>query len=237
VRRLVMLATAALALSACDGGADTESAAPEATATTAAATTTTAINVAVDKAKARALVFTRSDLPAGWKATPHQDDPTDKKFDNQLAACLGRPRPTTYLTARANSPDFASGDAEVSSEALLVRTAADFKADVDAVQGPKYIPCVKRVVTSSLRQLAGASVRSVAVAPLPVDSAAQFSAGFRATVKLLVQDQSVTVYQDGILLGKERIELTASFSDVQQPPDPALEKALVAKLGARLDAA
>jgi hypothetical protein len=165
-----MLAAAALALTACGGGADTDSAAPKATATTAAATTTTVVNVAADKAKARALVFTRSDLPAGWKAAPHQDDPTDKKFDDQLAACLGRPSPTTYLTARANSPDFASGDAEVSSEALLVRTVADFNADADAVQGPKFIPCVKRVLTSSLQQLAGASVRSVAVALLPVDS-------------------------------------------------------------------
>jgi hypothetical protein len=240
VRRLVMLAAAALALTACGGAADTadtESAAPQATATTAAATTTTAVNVAADKAKARALVFTRSDLPAGWKATPHQDDPTDKKFDAQLAACLGRPSPTTYLTAGANSQDFTSGDAEVSSEALLVKTVADFNADVDAVKGPKFIPCVKRVLTSSLQQLAGPSVRSVAVAPLPVDSDLEFSAGFRATVKLQVQGQTVTVYQDGILLGKERIELTASFSDVQQPPDPALEKALVAKLGAKLDAA
>ena len=69
MRRFVMLAAAALALTACGGAADTGSAAPEATATTAAATTTTttAVNVAADKAKARALVFTRSDLPAGWK--------------------------------------------------------------------------------------------------------------------------------------------------------------------------
>jgi len=232
-----MLAVATLALTACGGGADTESAAPEATPTTAAATTTTAVSIAADKAKARALVLTPSDLPAGWEATPHRDDPTDKKFDDQLAACLGRPSPTTYLTARANSPDFASGDAEVSSEALLVKTVADFNADVDAVQGPKFIPCVKRVLTSSLRQLDGATLQSVAVAPLPVEGDAPFSAGFRATVKLLVQGQAVTVYQDGILLGKERIELTASISDVQQPPEPTLENALVAKLAAKLDAA
>ena len=239
MRRFVMLAAAALALTACGGAADTGSAAPEATATTAAATTTTttAVNVAADKAKARALVFAPSDLPAGWKATPHKADPTDKKFEDQLAACLGRPSPSTYLTARANSPDFASGDAEVSSDALLVRTIADFNADADAAQGPKFSPCVKRGLTSALRQLAGASLQSVAVAPRPVDSDAQFSAGFRATVQLVVQGQPVTVYQDGVMLGKERIELTASFSDVQQPPDPALEKALVAKLAAKLDQA
>jgi hypothetical protein len=232
VRRLVMLATAAFALTAC--GTDTDTAAPEATATTAAATTTTAVDVAADKAKARALVLTRSDMPAEWKATPHQVDPSDKQFDDQLAACLGRPSPTTYLTARSNSPDFASGDAEVSSDALLVKTVSDYNADVEAVKGPKYMPCVKRVLTSVLRQVAGASVQSVAVARLPVESDAEFSAGFRATAKLLVQGQTVTVYQDGILLGKERIELSASFSDVQKPPDPDLEKAVVTKLDAKL---
>ncbi len=238
VTRLVMLVAVALALAACGGAADTRSAAPAATATTAAPTTaTTAVDVAADKAKARALVLRPSDLPAGWKATPHQDDPTDKAFDDELAACLGRPSPSTYLTARADSPDFARGDAEASSQAQLVRTAADFSADVDAIRGPKFMPCVRRVATRSLQQLAGASVRSVAVAPLAVASHGEFSSGFRATIRLLLQGQLVSVYQDGVLLGKGRIELTASFSNVRQPPDPALEKALVAKLSARLDAA
>ena len=238
MRRLVILAAAALTLTACGGGADTKSQAPAATATTVAATTTTAaVDVAADKAKARALVFARSDLPAGLKATPHRDDPADRKLDDELAACLGRPSPTSYLTARSNSPDFASGDAEVSSEALVVRTVSDFNADVEAVKGPKYMPCVKRVLTSAIQQLTGASVQSVAVASLPVQSDSEFSAGFRATAKLLVQGGSITVYQDGILLGKERIELTASFSDVQKPPDAGLEKALVAKLDAKLAAA
>jgi len=234
VRRLVPLVAAALALAACSGD-DTQPAAPAATVTTAAATATT-VNVAADKAKARTLVFRPSDLPAGWKATPHHDDPTDKAFDDQLAACLGRPSPTTYLTATADGPDFSNGDAEVSSQAQLVRTVADFDADVQAVQGPKFVPCVRRVVTKSLQQLAGASVRSVAVAPLPVARHGEYSSGFRATIRVLVQGQPVTVYQDGILLGKGRTELTAGFSDVQQPPDPALEKALVAKLAARLEA-
>lgn len=235
MRRPAMLVAATLALAACSGAADPEPA-PLAATTTAAPTTTT-VDVDADKAKARTLVLRPADLPAEWKATPHREDPTDKTYDAQLAACLGRPSPDTYLTASADSPDFARGDAEVTSQAQLVKTVADFNADVDAVQGPKFVPCVKRVLTKSLQPLAGASLRSVAVAPLPVASYGQFSLGFRATIRLLVQGQPVSVYQDGILLGKGRIELTASFSDVQQPPDPALEKSLVAKLAARLDAA
>jgi hypothetical protein len=97
--------------------------------------------------------------------------------------------------------------------------------------------CAKRQLTKALQLPAGASVRSLAVAPLPVASHGEFSSGFHATIKLLVQGQPVTVYQDAVLLGKGRIELTASISNVQQPPDHALEEALAAKLSARLEAA
>ena len=173
MRRPAMLVAATLALAACSGAADPEPA-PLAATTTAAPTTTT-VDVDADKARARTLVLRPADLPAGWKATPHREDPTDKTYDAQLAACLGRPSPDTYLTASADSPDFARGDAEVSSQAQLVKTVADFNADVDAVQGPKFVPCVKRVLTKSLQPLAGASLRSVAVAPLPVASYGQFS--------------------------------------------------------------
>jgi hypothetical protein len=239
VRRLILLAAAALALTACGSGADTETAATEPTATIAAepTTTTPAVDVAADKAKARALVLARSDMPTAWKATPHQNDPSDKQFDDQMASCLGRPSPSTYLSARANSPDFTSGDADVGSDALLVKTVEDYNADVEVTKGPKFMPCVKRVLTSVLRQVAGDSVQSISVARLPVQSEAEFSLGFRATAKLLVQGQTVTVYQDGIMLGKERIELSASFSDVQKPPDADLEKAVVSKLDAKLAAA
>jgi hypothetical protein len=236
VRRLILLA-AALALAGCGSGTDTVTAATEPTATTVAETTTPAVDVAADKAKARALVLTRSDMPAAWKATPHRNDPSDKQFDDQLASCLGRPSPSTYTSARANSPDFASGDADVSSDALLVKTVEDYNADVEVTKGPKFMPCAKRVLTSVLRQVAGDSVQSVSVADLPVQSDAEFSLGFRATAKLSANGQTATIYQDVIFLGKERIELSASFSDVQKPPDADLEKAVVSKLDAKLAAA
>jgi len=131
------------------------------------------------------------------------------------------------------------GNAEVSSQAQLVRTVEDFNADVAAVRGPKYAPCVRSGLTKFLpRQLpAGASLQSVAVVRLPVARYGEFSTGFRATIKLLLQGQPASVYQDAVLLGKGRVELTASFSNLGRPFDPALEQALVAKLSARLEAA
>jgi hypothetical protein len=237
VRRIVFSVASALVLAACGGGDETPPVAT-APATTAAAATTTTVDVAADKAKAATLLLGPTDLP-GWKAKPHQEDPADKAFDDQLAACVGRPSPSTYTTASADSPSFSMGDAEVSSDAQLVRTVEDFRADVAAVRGPKYAPCVRNGLTKLLqRQLpAGAAVQSATVVRLPIAGYGEFSARFRATIKLLIQGQPAIVYQDAILLGKGRVELSASFSNLGQPFDPALEGALVAKLSAKLAAA
>jgi hypothetical protein len=241
VRRIVVLVASAVVLAACGGGGGGgDEYQPAATAPTvdAAATTTTAVNVAADRAGAATLLLKPSDLP-GWKATPDQKDPADKAFDDQLAACVGRPSPSTYTTASADSPNFTMGNAEVSSQAQLVRTVEDFKADVAAVRGPKYAPCVRNGLAKFLPgQLPpGASLQSIAVKPLPIAGYGEFSARFRATITLLIQGQPVSVYQDAILLGKGRVELTASFSNMGQPFDPALAQALVTKLSTRLEAA
>jgi hypothetical protein len=234
-RSLAVLAVAALALVGCGKKTSTSAAGGPSRPTA----TTEVVSVAADQAKARTLLLASSDFPAGWKATPHQKDPSQKAFDDWLAACMGRPSPATYTTADIDSPDFSLGDLEASSSATLVRTVDDFKADVAAVSGPTYASCVKRGLAKFLpTQLpAGASVQSVAVEPVPVASYGEFSKGFRATTTLKIQGQSVSTYADQVLLGKGRIELSASFSTSGQPFDPALKQALIAKLAARLAAA
>jgi hypothetical protein len=231
-----MLAAATLALAACGGANDDLAEAPEAPATTAA-TTTTAADADADKAKARTLVLAASDLPSGWKATSHQDDPSEQALQDEFAACIGRPTQSSYVTASANSPDFGKGDAQVNSEVQIVKTTADFDADVAATRSAKFMPCYKRQLTKSLQQVTGATVRSITVTQLPVASHGEFSAGYRATIRLEAQGQTVTMYGDDILLGKDRMQLTASFFEVQRPPDTALENAVVDKLAAKLDAA
>jgi hypothetical protein len=236
MRRIAMLVAAALVLAGCGGDDETP---PVATApATTVAAGTTAVDAATDKAKATTLVLTSTDLP-GWTAKPAQNDPADKAFDDQLAACVGRPSPSTYTTARAASSSFSMGPAEVSSDVDIVRTVEDFNADVAAVRGAKYAPCVRNGLTKLLqRQLpAGTAVRSATVARLPIGGFGVFSARFRASIKLLIQGQPAIVYQDAILLGKGRVELSASFTNLGRPFNPALEQALVAKLGARLQAA
>jgi hypothetical protein len=235
VRRIAMLVASALVLAGCGGDDETP---PVATAPATTAAAITAVDAAADKAKATTLVLTSTDLPE-WTAKPVQNDPADKAFDDQLAACVGRPSPSIYTTARAASSTFSMGPAEVSSDVDIVRTVEDFNADVAAVRGAKYAPCVRNGLTKLLqRQLPpGTAVRSATVARLPIGGFGVFSARFRASIKLLIQGQPAIVYQDAILLGKGRVELSASFTNLGRPFNPALEQALVAKLGARLQAA
>jgi hypothetical protein len=235
VRKIAMLVASALVLAGCGGDDETP---PVATAPATTAAAITAVDAAADKAKATTLVLTSTDLP-GWTAKPAQNDPADKAFDDQLAACVGRPSPSTYTTARAASSSFSMGPAEVSSDVDIVRTVEDFNAEVAAVRGPKYAPCVRNGLTKLLQQQLppGTTVQSATVARLPIGGIGVFSARFRATIKLLIQGQPAIVYQDAILLGKGRVELSASFTNLGRPFNPALEQALVAKLGARLQAA
>jgi len=241
-RTKVMLSASLLLLAACGGGTKQQPAAGGATTSTAASTTstaasttTTAVSVAADKATARALLLRLSDLPDGWRATQYRQDPVDKAINEQLAACLGRPSPETYTTVDLFSPDFSMGNADVSSEATLVKTTDDFKADAAAVRGPRFAPCVKRALAKFAPQ--GVSVRSIVIQPLPVASYGQFSIGYRATITLTGQGQTPVIYDDEVFLGKGRIELSASFSDVGRPFDPGLRRALLAKLGVRLASA
>jgi hypothetical protein len=64
-----------------------------------------------------------------------------------------------------------------------------------------------------------------------------FSVRYRITATLKVQGRSVSVCTDHVWLQNGRIVVVAAFANTDQPYDPDLERALLAKLGARLQAA
>src|SRR6266496_2977568 len=201
------------------------------------------VGVAGDQAVARAHLIEASDFPPEWVAVPHHDSPFQKAYDSEFAACLDRPSADTHTTAYIYSFDFYLANAHAVSNARVVRTVGDFKADVAADSGPKYASCLKRgLVKFFPRELPpGASVQSVAlehlvVDPLEVASRVAFSRAFRATIELKFQGESELVYEDGVLLGGGRIELSAAFSNTGQPFDPSLKQTLLAKLAAGLEA-
>jgi hypothetical protein len=232
---LVCILTVGVVAACGDSGGRTRRTADSATAT-AAAGRGSGGGVAADQAKARALLLVPADFSDGWDATPHRDDnPVQRARDDELAACEGRHGSPTRTTATVSSPVFVRGDAWALSQAEFVRTAQDFAADVAFAKTARFMVCSRRALSKALQaQSPRASVQSVTIASLPVARYGAFSTGFRATARTRSHRHTVTVYVDVILLGKGRAELNAVFSSVGQPFDQALERALVAKLGARL---
>src|SRR5205807_2304741 len=140
-----------------------------------------------------------------------------------------------------DGPDVDMADAEASTSASLVRTLADAQADLAAVRGPKFSPCVKTYVAKTIqaqlqRDTPGATLQSLALDRLSVPTYADATEAFRVTAVVRVQGQTLTVYVDLVFILKQRVEASASFSNLNQTFDPALERALLAKFGAKLEA-
>ena len=54
------------------------------------------------------------------------------------------------------------------------------------------------------------------------------------TAALTAQGQTINVVVDFVLMAKSKAEVTASFTNLGQPFDPALETSLINKLGTRV---
>ena len=59
----------------------------------------------------------------------------------------------------------------------------------------------------------------------------------RAIAKVTANGTSTTIYYDSVQMVKGRLTLGVTFSNVGQPFDPALERSLIAKAGAKIEAA
>ena len=133
LRRWLSTVALALALGACGGGGGTSDDAVGPSPKT---------GKAADTALARTVLLEQADLPAGWRGAAHTEDPVEVARSRDLSICIGRGDPEATRSALAYGPDLTMGQNQVSSIASVVNTAADAKADLDAVRGPKFGTCV-----------------------------------------------------------------------------------------------
>jgi len=184
---------------------------------------------------ARTVVLQQADLPPGWKAVPHTEDPTEVARTAQVNACLGRPDPVTYRSAIVYGPDLSMGQTQVSSIATVLDTTQSSRADLDSVRGPKYPDCVATAFRDDLqRQADGARVEAVASEPLPVERFGDGSVGLRLTANLVYADRTDHLFADLVYLTKNRATVSATFFSFTQPFPPTLEQSLVARMGNRI---
>jgi len=180
----------------------------------------------------------QADLPAGWTGTPASPDtPEDKANNQEFAACVGSTGDQAQI-ADVKGDDFSMGSAatQVGSEAQIVKDDASYRKDVAALKGPKFQTCIETLLTKALTKAAGSAPANVQVAPITVPTFGDITVGMRMTAGITAAGQSLTIVVDAILMGKNKAEVTATFSNLAQPFDQALEKTLIDKLGAKLNA-
>jgi hypothetical protein len=190
---------------------------------------------AADAATARTVVLQQADMPAGWRGAAHSDDPAETTRARDLSLCLGRPDPETFRSALVNGPDLTLGQTQVSSTATVLNTVEDAKADLAAIGGPKYGPCLITAFRDALRPQAGdARIENVGFEPIPVEAFGDGSVGMRLTADLVHPDRTDHLFADLIYISKDRATVSATFFSYNQPFPPALETSLVSRMGNRV---
>ena len=190
-------------------------------------------------ARAKKLVLVQADFPAGWTGSaPTPDTPDEKAANQEFNNCIGSSGDDAKV-ADVKGDDFSMGSpaTQVGSEAQIAKDDATYRKDVAALKSSKFQPCLETLLTKALSTAAGgATPANVQVSPLSVPTFGDVTVGLRMSAGLTVSGQTVTLVIDAVAMGKNRAEVTGTFSNLAQPFDPALEKTLIDKLGAKLEA-
>jgi hypothetical protein len=183
-------------------------------------------------------VLVQADFPTGWTGTPATPDtPEDKANNQEFATCTGASGDAANI-ADIKGDDFSMGSpgTQVSSEAQISKDEASYRKNVDALKSSKFQPCLQTLVTKALTKALGSAPTNVQVAPITVPSFGDVTVGIRTTAGITVQGQNLTVAVDQVAMGKNKSEVLATFTNIAQPFDANLEKTLIDKLGAKLEA-
>src|SRR5438874_5035300 len=220
--RLSALGLAAI-LVACSGGSPKASVSPTPTN---------------DAGRARLLLLTQADLPAGWRASRHRSDPVSDREDKKLADCIGAPDPARSVSADVFGDVFGQGAQTIASEVVFSRRTADATKAVAALKVRRVISCataaVRPVLAEQLKlQGLSATIRSVSVKKRALAVKGVVTA-FRVVANLTASGAAITVQEDVVILARGRAQVRATFVDVGVAFPSGLELSVVKKLSGKL---
>jgi hypothetical protein len=183
------------------------------------------------------IVLQPADLPAGWKGTPYQADPSDAAAQAALVKCVGARNTDGDKVAEANSEDFALGDASVSSAASSYRSQSDLDVDIAIVNSPKISACYDQLVRKQLATSlpAGAKIvsESLKITPGSAGAPANVIATGAGTIKVSVNGQQVAVYVTVAFITGPLIEAEVDAENVGTPVPASVVQSLVAAVATR----
>jgi hypothetical protein len=182
------------------------------------------------------IVLQPTDLPAGWKGTPYQADPSAAADQAAFAKCVGVRNTDVDKVAEANSQDFARGDASISSSATSFRSQSDVDADVAALHSSKFAPCVEQLLKKQIvTSLPAATVESVSIKIKPGSAGGPTNvvANAAGTIKVSMSGQQVVLYVTNTFITGPLIEADVETDNVGRPVRASLVKSLVASVANR----
>jgi hypothetical protein len=159
---------------------------------------TSAVPSPASESQLAKIVLQPSDLPPDWTPTPYKAEPGDTAAQAALLRCLGVLSTASDKVAEAHSFDFTLGDARVSSSASSYRSQSAVDANVAALHGSKFSPCLEQQVKQQVapQLAAGAAIESVSVKITPGSAGgpANVVATGGGTIKIRVGGQHSVYY-------------------------------------------
>ena len=209
----------------------------------ASAATSTRPTPAAARAEVAKINLVGSDLP-GWKQSPNVTSSSDAAMGDRLASCVGTRPPASDDVVDVNSPYFDQGNAEVTSNVVIVRSRSDGVQDLAAMKSAKLLPCIRNVSIPYLKSEAGAGVTlsGVTITEVHPNWLPPSSFGYRVSVVLSEKTSSgatgnedLVVDSYGFLVGQAEVELDATETSASgsAKPSASLEQRLVHLLDSR----
>jgi hypothetical protein len=209
--------------------------------------------IAADKKLATQAVLRLTDLPDGYKATPHDNssgDDSPPAVEAQFVKCSGLPKKFLDTTnddqPNADSPDFtkgsvASGDfVQIQSNVELDRSSKDISAPLALLREAKTVKCFGPALSAEfsqgLKSTPGVSLSHVSVVSVDAGSIGDQSAGLEGRVTMSTLGLSFPVAFDFYVVRRGRAAATLDVTGIGKKLDTAtaakLLRAMVDRLGA-----
>jgi hypothetical protein len=184
------------------------------------------------------IVLRPADLPPGWKGTPNQGGTNASAGDATLYKCLGARDVDGDKVAEADSEDFASGNATISSSASSYRSQSDLDVMVAMIHNPKASPCLGQELTRELVASlpAGAKVQSASlkITPGSAGGPANVVATGAGTFKVEANGQEIPFDMTMAFITGPLLEAEVDTLNVGTTPVPeSVVKPLVATVATR----
>jgi hypothetical protein len=213
--------------------------------------------IAADKAIAKQAVLRPGDLPAGYKASPHQTSSSNKipqSVARKFATCAHIPEAEIVSLMNgthepdkpsADSPDFAKSDSVTRFDVTfennveIDRSSKDLSVPLDRFGAKRALPCWKALFQAAFDQTqpTGASYRDLSVTSLPISRLGDQSAAFEARVTISASGRSVNTYLDFFLVRRGRAGISLLATGIGVRVDLSLERSLLNTVVGRLSAA